>query len=103
MVLNWRHSGLVDDDGFVLEENEKILADKGYLGENIFYCPKHGDRDNLSELEKTKEKLVMPYRQIIENVFSKLKICKILSERFRGVIEELDEHARIIIFIITFG
>ncbi|KAM9979686.1 hypothetical protein ACTFIZ_005937 [Dictyostelium cf. discoideum] len=95
-----RHSGLVDGE-FNLEEDEKILADKGYLGEDIFYCPKRGDRENLSELEKSKEKIVLPYRQMIENVFSKLKVCKILSDRFRGKIEELDEHARIIIFIFN--
>ncbi|KAM9985613.1 hypothetical protein ACTFIZ_000193 [Dictyostelium cf. discoideum] len=65
-----RKSGLISNEIYKFEENEKILADKGYIGESLFFlCPKKGDRENLSKYQKEYESIILPYRQIIENVF----------------------------------
>ncbi|KAN0008502.1 hypothetical protein ACTFIU_011279 [Dictyostelium citrinum] len=77
-----RKSGLISNEIYKFEENEKILADKGYVEEKF-------------------EGIILPYRQMIENVFSRIKACKILVDSFRGDIDILSEYIKIIFYIFN--
>ncbi|KAM9944304.1 hypothetical protein ACTFIT_008992 [Dictyostelium discoideum] len=50
---NFRKSGLISNEIYKFEENEKILADKGYVGESLFFlCPEKGDRESFLKYQK---------------------------------------------------
>lgn len=72
-----------------LRENIKVLGDKGYQGIQKLHLnsqtPKKKSRGNdLSTLEKKRNRELAKIRVIGENVHGKLKVFKILSERYRN-------------------
>ncbi len=71
-----------------LRQNIKLLGDKGYQGVQIHpnsETPKKSTRgNNLSNADKKKNRELARIRVIGENVNCKLKVFKILSDRYRN-------------------
>ena len=62
---------------------ERVLADKGYIGEVALWCPHKGRQHELSQQQRLWNKSMNPHRTIVENAFSRLHKFKILSTPFR--------------------
>ena len=72
-----------------LLESEKILADKGYIGDPSFLTPFRGHRDKLSEEQKAWNKIVAKRRIAIEHLFSRVKVFKFTDTDWR---HEITKH-----------
>jgi transposase len=79
---------LFKDDGSDIAEHIRILADAGYQG----LAELHGNCQTpfkkskyhaLTEKEKWKNRTLARKRILIEHIFRKLKVFRILSERYR--------------------
>jgi hypothetical protein len=71
-------------ENYQLNPNEKLLGDKGYIGSKIFLTPlKRKRKFELTQQEKKYNKLISRYREIVENVNSRLKNFNCLSQRWR--------------------
>lgn len=66
-----------------LLQGEYVLADKGYIGEPQLLCPYKGRTTQLNPQQCLWNKLMNPYRTIVENAFARLHKFKILSTPFR--------------------
>jgi transposase len=80
---------LFKDDGSDFAEHLRILADAGYQGmaelhENCQTPVKKSKYHALTEREKQRNRVLARKRIVIEHVFRKLKIFRILSERYRN-------------------
>jgi hypothetical protein len=87
----YRFSGLEE---FLIHEDEYILADKGYLGCQRAIHPMKKSRSaiTLERIPFTQEqivrnKLISHYRIIVENVNASLKQWGILTQTYRGKLE----------------
>ena len=80
---------LFKDDGSDLAEHIQILADAGYQGlaelhENCQTPFKKSKLYPLSKRQKQKNRSLARKRILIEHIFRKLKVFRILSERYRN-------------------
>lgn len=80
---------LFKDDGSDLAEHIRVLADAGYQGlaelhENCQTPFKKSKYHPLTQKEKLKNRTLARKRILIEHVFRKLKVFRILSERYRN-------------------
>lgn len=71
-----RMSGIIN----ALENNEFILADKGYIGEHIFVTP---FRDPQNDVEEAFNSALGSHRIIVENVLLRVKIFNSMSYKWR--------------------
>lgn len=80
---------LFKDDQLDITEHIRILADAGYQGladlhENCQTPFKKSKYHPLTKKEKHKNRTLARKRILIEHVFRKLKVFRILSERYRN-------------------
>jgi len=80
---------LFKDDGSDFAEHLRILADAGYQGlaelhENCQTSFKKSKYHALSQREKQRNRVLARKRILIEHIFRKLKVFRILSERHRN-------------------
>jgi len=80
---------LFQDDQLDIAEHIRILADAGYQGladlhENCQTPFKKSKYHPLTKKEKQKNRALARKRILIEHVFRKLKVFRILSERYRN-------------------
>lgn len=80
---------LFKDDQTELAEHIRILADAGYQGlaglhENCQTPIKKSKYHPLTQKEKQKNRALARKRILIEHIFRKLKVFRILSERYRN-------------------
>lgn len=80
---------LFKDDGSDLAEHIRILADAGYQGlaelhENCQTPFKKSKHHPLTKRQKQKNHSLARKRILIEHIFRKLKVFRILSERYRN-------------------
>ena len=80
---------LFKDDGSDMAEHIRILADAGYQGlaelhENCQTPFKKSKYHPLTEKEKQRNRSLARKRILIEHIFRKLKVFRILSERYRN-------------------
>ena len=80
---------LFKDDKLVLAQHIRILADAGYQGladlhENCQTPCKKSKYHPLTKKEKQKNRTLARKRILIEHIFRKLKIFRILSEKYRN-------------------
>jgi transposase len=80
---------LFKDVGSDLSEHIRILADAGYQGlaelhENCQTPFKKSKYHPLTKKEKQKNRTLARKRILIEHIFRKLKVFRILSERYRN-------------------
>ncbi len=92
----FRSSGLED---FFRENEEKVFADKGYIGSAVSITPLRKKRSRFSnELipfstsELASNKLISHYRIIVENVNASIKQWNIFSNVYRG---DVENHSKI--------
>lgn len=77
------------DDGTDLAEHLRILADAGYQGlvdlhENSQTPFKKSKYHVLTKREKQSNRVLARKRIVIEHIFRKLKVFRILSEKYRN-------------------
>lgn len=65
---------------------ERVLADKGYAGEQQLLTPFKGKYPLLSPVQRAWNHLMNPPRTIVENAFARFHKFKILSISFRGAL-----------------
>ncbi len=80
---------LFKDDQLTIAAHIRILADAGYQGlaelhENCQTPFKKSKYHPLSKKEKQKNRSLARKRIVIEHIFRKLKVFRILSERYRN-------------------
>jgi hypothetical protein len=80
---------LFKDDGSEIAEHIRVLADAGYQGlaelhENCRTPFKKSKYHPLTQKEKQKNRSLARKRILIEHIFRKLKVFRILSERYRN-------------------
>ena len=80
---------LFKDDGSDFTEHLRILADAGYQGmaelhENCQTPFKKSKYHALTQREKQRNRALARKRIVIEHIFRKLKVFRILSERYRN-------------------
>lgn len=80
---------LFKEDGSEIAERIRILADAGYQGladihENCQTPFKKSKYHPLTQKEKQRNRVLARKRILIEHIFRKLKVCRILSERYRN-------------------
>lgn len=80
---------LFKDDGNDIAEHIRILADAGYQGlaelhENCQTPFKKSKYHALTQREKQRNRALARKRIVIEHIFRKLKVFRILSERYRN-------------------
>jgi hypothetical protein len=80
---------LFKDDELRIAEHIQILADAGYQGlaglhENCQTPFKKSKYHPLTKKEKQKNRTLARKRVLIEHIFRKLKVFRILSERYRN-------------------
>jgi len=80
---------LFKDDGGDFVEHLRILADAGYQGltelhENSQTPFKKSKYHALTKKEKQRNRALARKRIVIEHIFRKLKVFRILSERYRN-------------------
>jgi len=80
---------LFKDDGCEFAEHLRILADAGYQGlaelhENNQTPFKKSKYHALTEREKRSNRALARKRIVIEHIFCKLKVFRILSEKYRN-------------------
>lgn len=80
---------LFKDDGSKIAEHIRILADAGYQGlaelhENCQIPFKKSKYHPLTKKEKQRNRALARKRILIEHIFRKLKVFRILSERYRN-------------------
>ena len=80
---------LLKDDKLDIAESIRILADAGYQGlaelhENCQTPFKKSKYHPLTKKEKQKNRSLARKRIVIEHIFRKLKVFRILSERYRN-------------------
>lgn len=77
------------DDGSDFAEHLRILADAGYQGlaelhENCQTPFKKSKYHALTERQKQRNRVLARKRIVIEHIFRKLKVFRILSEKYRN-------------------
>jgi hypothetical protein len=75
-ITAFRECGLVEE----MEVEEIVLADKGYQGHPVCLSPYKGA--DIGPIEEAFNEVLASVRQIVECVFSRLKIFSVLEERF---------------------
>ena len=80
---------LFKDDGSEIAEHIRVLADAGYQGlaelhENCQTPFKKSKYHPLTQKEKQKNHSLARKRILIEHIFRKLKVFRILSEKYRN-------------------
>ena len=80
---------LFKDDGSDLAEHIRVLADAGYQGlaelhKNCQTPVKKSKYHPLTQKEKQRNRALARKRILIEHIFRKLKVFRILSERYRN-------------------
>ncbi len=80
---------LFKDDGCEIAEHIRILADAGYQGlaelhENCQTPFKKSKYHPLTQKKKQRNRALARKRILIEHIFRKLKVFRILSERYRN-------------------
>jgi transposase len=80
---------LFKDDGSDFADHLRILADAGYQGladlhENCQTPFKKSKHHTLTQREKQRNRVLARKRILIEHIFRKLKVFRILSERYRN-------------------
>jgi|SRR5687768_9901039 transposase len=80
---------LFKEDGSEIAERIRILADAGYQGladihENCQTPFKKSKYHPLTQKEKQRNRVLARKRILIEHIFRKLKVFRILSERYRN-------------------
>jgi len=80
---------LFKDDQLDIAKHIRILADAGYQGladlhENCQTPAKKSKYHPLTKKEKQKNRALARKRILIEHIFRKLKVSRILSERYRN-------------------
>ena len=80
---------LFKDDGSEIAEHIRVLADAGYQGlaelhENCQTPFKKSKYHPLTQKEKQKNRSLARKRILIEHIFRKLKVFRILSEKYRN-------------------
>ncbi len=80
---------LFQDDGSDMAEHIRILADAGYQGlanlhENCQTPFKKSKYHPLTQREKQSNRVLARKRILIEHIFCKLKVFRILRERYRN-------------------
>ena len=80
---------LFKDDQIVMAEHIRVLADSGYQGfaelhENCQTPFKKSKYHPLTQKEKQRNRALARKRILIEHIFRKLKVFRILSERYRN-------------------
>jgi transposase len=80
---------LFKDDGSDIAEHIRVLADAGYQGlaelhENCQTPFKKSKYHPLTQKEKQRNRSLARKRILIEHIFRKLKVFRILSERYRN-------------------
>lgn len=80
---------LFKDDKLVIAQHIRILADAGYQGlaelhENCQTPFKKSKYHALTNKEKQRNRSLARKRIVIEHIFRKLKVFRILSERYRN-------------------
>jgi transposase len=80
---------LFKDDQLEIAKHIRILADAGYQGlaelhENCQTPAKKSKYHPLTKKEKQKNRALARKRILIEHIFRKLKVFRILSERYRN-------------------
>ena len=80
---------LFKDDGSDIAEHIRVLADAGYQGlaelhENCQTPLKKSKFHSLTQKEKQRNRSLARKRILIEHIFRKLKVFRILSERYRN-------------------
>src|SRR5215211_830481 len=80
---------LFKDDGSHYAENLRLLADAGYQGlaelhENCQTPFKKSKYHALTKREKQRNRVLARKRMVIEHIFRKLKVFRILNERYRN-------------------
>lgn len=73
----------------LLQEEERVLGDKGYVGSPKILTPKRGK--NISEEEKEVNATLNQRRVVVEHAFSRLKKFKCLVSPFRNGVEAQDK------------
>jgi len=71
----------------LLQPEERILADKGYIGESIFLTPIKGA---LNDMEHGWNSFINSHREIVEHTFARLKNFGCLSQKWR---HDIDLHS----------
>lgn len=72
-----RAGGLLE----LLEDDELVLADKGYIGEIQIITPVKGK--NLSDFDKQWNRTVGSMRWMVEHVLCRIKVFKAVNEKWR--------------------
>jgi transposase len=80
---------LFKEDGSDIAEHIRVLADAGYQGlaelhENCQTPYKKSKYHPLTKKEKQRNRSLASKRILIEHIFRKLKVFRILSERYRN-------------------
>jgi transposase len=80
---------LFKDEGSEIAEHIRILADAGYQGLAEFHANcqtpfKKSKYHPLTQKEKQRNRALARKRILIEHIFRKLKVFRILSERYRN-------------------
>jgi len=74
-----RKSGLEE----LLDENEIMLGDKGYQGEEVCLTPFKGKKHQLAPNELAFNQVIASVRQKVECLFKRMKSYQVLEEQFR--------------------
>jgi len=72
-----------------LSKGEKMIGDKGYIGEHCIITPYRGN--NINEWQKSFNRTIGRNRVIIERSFGRLKRYGIMSRTFRANLERHEQ------------
>lgn len=80
---------LYKESGIHIHKQKEVLVDKGYLGIQKLHgkssIPKKSSKNqSLTKQEKRNNKIINQKRIVIEHINRKLKVFKILGERYRN-------------------